>query len=205
MKFDPEAIIFDFGGVLINVDYYATIEAFKDLGIPYFEELYAKAQQSKVFDQFETGQISSQRFINELLNYLPAGTSPNAIVNAWNAMIMEVPSESIELLEELKSKGKRLFLLSNTNELHIPVAYKAWGKVSAKAPHELFDKIYLSHEIHQRKPNPEAFELVIRDQKLDPANTLFIDDSVQHIEGALKVGLEAYHLQRIDDLYSLFS
>lgn len=205
MKFDPEAIIFDFGGVLININYKATIDAFKELGIPRFDELYAQAQQSKVFDEFETGRISAQRFINELLHYLPPGTSPNAVVRAWNAMILDVPIETIVLLEELKSKGKQLFLLSNTNEIHIPVALKAWEKASVKTPYDLFDKVYLSYEMHERKPDAEAFNLLIDEQNLDPEKTLFIDDSIQHIEGARKVGLQAHHLEKISDLYSLFS
>lgn len=205
MSSDPEAIIFDFGGVLINICYEDTICAFKSLGMENFDKLYCQAEQSKLFDLFETGEISAQRFINEVLNYLPAGTSPNAVVAAWNAMIKDVPQESIDLLENLKSKHKRIYLLSNTNEIHLPLALRAWGKVSDKTPYDLFDKVYLSYEMRLRKPNPEIFESVIREQGLSPASTLFIDDSIQHVEGANKLGLNTLHLHSRSQLQTFFS
>ena len=200
-----DSIIFDFGGVLINIDYNATVDAFKKLGLECFEEMYSKAAQSNLFDDFEVGQISQQRFINGLLSYLPSGTTPNQVVQAWNAMILDVPSKAIQLLDDLKTQGKTIYLLSNTNEIHIPLAYSRWGKVSAQTPKEIFTKIYLSHEIMQRKPHTSTFEYVITDAKLDASRTLFIDDSIQHIEGARQAGLEVYHLDKQEDLYSLFS
>ena len=205
MDFKPEAIIFDFGGVLINIDYDATVTAFQKLGVEHFEELYSKAVQSDLFDRFETGQISAQRFINALLDYLPPGTTPNQIVSAWNAMIGEVPTQGIDLLAHLKEQGIKLFLLSNTNEIHIPIALKKWALVAPKPFNSYFDKVYLSHEIKTRKPNSSAFDLVCTEQSLVKAKTLFIDDSIQHIEGAQKYGLQTFHLVNQQDLYSLFS
>ncbi len=205
MDFKPEAVIFDFGGVLINIDYDATVIAFQKLGVEHFEELYSKAVQSDLFDRFETGQISSQRFVNALLDYLPPGTTPNQIVSAWNAMIGEVPPESITLLDRLKEQGLKLFLLSNTNAIHIPIALKKWEIVAPEPFSSYFDKVYLSHEIHTRKPASSAFDLVCTEQGLDKEKTLFIDDSIQHIEGAKKYGLQTFHLENQQDLYSLFS
>lgn len=201
-KFD--AIIFDFGGVLINLNYQKTIDAFKQLGITHFEELYSQASQSNLFNDLETGKISSQFFINSLLHYLPKHTTPNKVVAAWNAMILDVPDQTIDLLEALHTK-KRLFLLSNTNEIHISKAFHEWAKTSKKMPEYYFEKIYLSHCINMRKPSPEIFEFVCTNNKLNPKSTLFIDDSIQHIKGAKSVGLETYHLQTITDLTQLFS
>jgi len=93
-----KAIIFDYGGVIINIDYQATIEAFNALGTIDFEEIYSQASQSNLFNQIETGEISGQYFINQLLDYLPSGASPNKVVAAWNAMIKDVPKDRIELL-----------------------------------------------------------------------------------------------------------
>lgn len=205
MSYNADAIIFDFGGVLIEVDYNATVVAFRELGVGNFDELYSQAAQSNLFDAIETGNISPQRFINEILHLLPPNTSPNVVVAAWNAMIKTVPEFTIELLEKLRSQTKRIFLLSNTNALHIPIALKEWQKVSDKSPYDLFDKVYLSHEIHMRKPNVEIFEYVIKEQGLDPSKTLFIDDSIQHISGAQKAGLMTHHLQSMNELQSLFS
>ena len=96
MKFST--VLFDLGGVLIRLDYQRTITAFKQLGISNFDELYTQANQQQLFDLFETGMISPQRFINQLLDFLPNGASPNQVVNAWNAMILDVPDASIDVL-----------------------------------------------------------------------------------------------------------
>lgn len=200
-----KAIIFDFGGVLINIDYNATIRAFQNLGIEDFDEMYSQAAQSNLFDEIETGKISAQRFINGVLDYLPSGTSPNKVVEAWNAMILDVPASRIELLKRLKTEGYKIFLLSNTNEIHIDLAYREWDKVSDQRPQEIFDHVYLSNEIGMRKPDAEIFEFVCEKQGLTPSETLFIDDSIQHIHGAKKIGLQTYHLTPDRSLQELFS
>ena len=200
-----KAIIFDFGGVLINIDYNATIRAFQELGINDFDAMYSQAAQSNLFDEIETGKISAQRFINGLLDYLPHGTSPNKVVEAWNAMILDVPSSAVELVKHLKQEGYKVFLLSNTNEIHIDLAYREWDKVSGQRPQDIFDHVYLSNEIGMRKPDTEIFEFVCREQGLTPSETLFIDDSVQHIHGAKKTGLQTFHLTANRSLQEFFS
>lgn len=199
-----EAIIFDFGGVIIQLNYQATIDAFKKLGIENFDEMYSQAQQSNLFNDIETGKISSQRFINGLLDYLPSNTSPNKVVEAWNAMILNVPHQNIELLEKL-SKKYRIFLLSNTNQLHIDLAYRNWNNVAEKPIKDYFENIYLSHEVGIRKPDGEIFELVCKENQLNKETTLFIDDTEQHIVGAMSVGLKTIHHQSNALLQTLFS
>lgn len=200
-----DAIIFDFGGVIINIDYHRTIESFQQLGISDFRSLYNQAEQDQLFDDVETGRISPQQFINKLLDHLPSGTSPNQVVAAWNAMILDVPAKRIQLLEELRNRDKKVFLLSNTNSIHIDKAWRNWDATETGIePEQVFNKIYLSHEINLRKPNVEIFELVCNENELDPSRTLFIDDSVQHILGAQKLGLQTFHL--VDtDICQLFS
>ena len=199
-----EAIIFDFGGVIINIDYNFTIEAFKSLGVEDFESMYSQAQQSDLFDAIETGRISAQSFINGLLDYLPSGTSPNSVVTAWNAMILDVPSERIELLQKLR-QHYQVYLLSNTNEIHIEKALGEWTKANSFGIESCFDSIYLSHEMGMRKPNKEIFERVCNEQNLYPSKTLFIDDSIQHIEGAKNAGLQSIFLTDGMEIQSIFS
>lgn len=199
-----KAIIFDLGGVILNIDYQKTIDEFKKLGLDNFETCFSQASQSKIFDDFETGQISPQQFINGLLPYLKEGTSPNKVVQAWNAIVLDQPKEKIELLKTLK-KTYPLFLLSNTNALHVPVVRRRWAEVTPEPMEYFFDKIYFSHEIHLRKPNEEIFRFVCDEQKLNPEQVLFIDDSIQHIVGAQKFGLQTIHLTSPDDLYQIFS
>jgi FMN phosphatase YigB (HAD superfamily) len=203
-KMKYNAIILDLGGVLIDIDYQKTIDAFIQLGMVDFKSIYSQASQQKLFNDYETGQISSQYFINQLLPFLKQGTSPNKVVEAWNAMILNVPLKKIELLEKLKLHYP-LFLLSNTNELHVPVVRKEWAKVTDKPMESFFNTIYFSHELQQRKPNADIFKNVCERENLDPETTLFIDDSIQHIEGASSIGLQTYHLKNSADLYQFFS
>ena len=199
-----DAIIFDFGGVLINIRYEDTIQAFKDLGIEDFEERFSQAQQTTLFSDYETGKVSSEHFVNQLLRILPHGITPNDVVHAWNSMIKDVPEEVIPLLENL-SKNKRIYLLSNTNDLHIDLALRNWHKVTDRSIHDIFDHVYLSQEVNLRKPQPEIFKLVCQEQGLVPERTLFVDDSIQHIESALSAGLKTHHLTKQSDIYHLFS
>ena len=200
-----KAIVFDYGGVIINIDYQATIDAFNKLGTIDFEEMYSQASQSNLFNEIETGQISGQYFINQILDYLPPGTSPNLVVSAWNQMIKDVPLERIELLLRLKKEGYTIILLSNTNEIHIELANRRWALTCNQSPKEVFDAVYYSHEVKMRKPNSEIFEFVCSKHQLKPSEVLFIDDSIQHIEGAKKIGINAIHLQDNQTIQDVFS
>jgi len=200
-----DAIIFDFGGVIIDLDYNKTIEAFNQLGVTNFEELYSQAEQGELFNKIETGEISGQYFINELKKILPQNISPNEVVHAWNAMILDIPIEKLALLEKLKSQNTRTFLLSNTNEIHIPYARRKLKKISEQSLEYYFEKVYFSHDVKMRKPNVEIFNFVCQQNNLNPEKTLFIDDSIQHIEGAKKSGLKTLHLKSEDNLLDYFS
>jgi glucose-1-phosphatase len=199
-----DTLIFDFGGVLINIDYQRTIDAFKDFGMLDFEERYSQAAQSTLFNDFETGKISTQRFINELLQNLPAGISANRVVQAWNAMILDVPTASVDLLKSLQG-SYRLFLLSNTNEIHLPKAMNEWSKVSQESFDAQFERAYYSHQIGMRKPNRDIFDFVCTKNAIDPKTALFLDDSIQHVLGARAAGLHAIHLTSDKPLSSVFS
>ena len=187
-----KAVLFDLGGVLIDIDYYATERAFESLGVSYFKERYSQLAQNELFNRFECGEISPQHFVNLLLPYTQSGTTPNQVVAAWNAMLGAFPTEKLKLIEHLE-KTTPLFMLSNTNELHWIEVERAWRKVSDEPLQHFFKKIYLSHEIGQRKPHPETFEWVCQQMGFEPAEVLFIDDTPQHIEGAIKAGLQVHY------------
>lgn len=199
-----DAIIFDLGGVIINLNYDLSTKSFEELGLLDFKKVYSQLQQSSLFDDYETGKISTQHFINKLLTHLPQGTSPNAVVAAWNKMILDVPKAKIELLLCLKNQYKT-YLLSNTNEIHMQKVRIEWSKASQANLETHFEKTYLSYQMGLRKPDIEIFKFVCEEQGLIPAKTLFIDDSIQHIEGARNAGLQAYHLNHPEELYTLFS
>ena len=191
-----DAIIFDLGGVLINLNYQATAHAFEQLGLKNFSEMYSQAAQSGLFDEFEKGKSSVPYFVNKLLDYLPSGTSANQVVEAWNTMILDFPIQNLRLLESLKDRH-RLFLLSNTNEIHIQKVHQQLQNVSEhETLHLYFEQTYFSSDIGMRKPDAEIFEFVLQQNQLNPAKTLFIDDTEQHILGAQSVGIHTYHLQK---------
>jgi len=197
LKFN--AIIFDLGGVILNIDYSKTIDAFKNLGITNFNEIYTQAQQNHIFDKFETGQISEQDFRNYIKSEAKKPLTDKQIDKAWNAMLLDLPEHRITLLNQLKADYP-IFLYSNTNTIHLK-AFKSIIKEqfgNKNLLEDTFNKTYYSHLINKRKPNPEGFEQIIKDNKLQPKTTLFIDDSEQHILGAQKVGLKSLWLKDKD-------
>lgn len=187
-------IILDLGGVLLNIDYYKTIEAFKELGIPNFEELFTQAKQEHLFDKYESGLIDSEGFIEGLKKKLPETISEEEIKSAWNAMLLNFPQERLDFLMELR-KSYNTALLSNTNPIHLEAFHKIIQQnngIDTLENH--FDTIYFSSDMGMRKPNPEIFLQVCKEQGFKPSETLFIDDTEQHVEGAKKAGLNAAHM-----------
>jgi putative hydrolase of the HAD superfamily len=190
-------IILDFGGVLLDLDYMRTQQAFVDLGCKNFEQIYSQAQQTDLFNQFDKGEVTETVFFQELKNLsgLKKITQED-IKHAWNAMLINLPKENYLLLKELKNKY-RVFLLSNTNETHITAFEKLIPQTCPLPEFEsLFEKIYYSCRIHLRKPDVECFQYVLNDSHLKAEETVFIDDSIQHVEGAEKAGITAYWLQK---------
>ena len=189
-----KAVLFDLGGVLIDIDYYATERAFESLCVSDFKERYSQLAQNELFNRFECGEISPQHFVNLLLPYTQSGTTPNQVVAAWNAMLGAFPTEKLKLIKHLE-KTTPLFMLSNTNELHWLGVQRAWSSVSTQPMTAFFEDIYLSHVIGKRKPHPETFLWACQQMGFDPAKVLFIDDSPQHIEGAALAGLQVHYYQ----------
>jgi HAD superfamily hydrolase (TIGR01509 family) len=203
-EIELDAIVFDLGGVILNIDYQLTIKAFEALGFKTFNEQYSKMQQSGLFDKLEKGLIGEAEFVATIKQDIPTATDQE-IINAWNALILDFPIERLNLLVNLKSEVD-IYLLSNTNEIHL----KAFNQV-LKNEFELdsleseFNKLYLSHEIHARKPEAAAFEIILKENKLSADRVLFIDDSPQHIEAAKKLGLHTIHIDGSNSIEELFT
>ena len=196
-------IIFDLGGVIYAIDYQATIKAFEALGIKDFEQIYAKAGQSDLFDTLETGRISKTEFLSEIKSYLNSSISDDDVINAWNAMLIDFMPDALKCLKDM-SGDYRIFLLSNTNEIHIKEIKSRVGEAFYTEFCQLFEEVYLSHDLGLRKPDTEVFTHIIREKGIGPNETLFIDDSPQHVEGAVQAGLNAYHLKNDERISQLF-
>lgn len=187
-------IIFDLGGVLININYSLTSDAFEALGLGKFDELFSQASQTKLFDLYEKGLISSDEFRTRVKTFFSQPLDDHTIDTAWNAMLLDFSKERLDFLQKIKTTH-RTFLLSNTNDIHIQQINRDLQKVHGIPNlNGHFEKVYLSYEVNMRKPDAEIFELVLKENNLNPAETLFIDDSAQHIEAAKKLGIHTYWL-----------
>ena len=189
-----ENIIFDLGGVLLDIDYNLTRSAFEKLGVARFDEMYSQANADQLFQKLETGHITENDFYKELRHSTCLDLSDDKIRVAWNSMLLSFREGSLHFLEEM-SKSHKIFLLSNTNFIHLNAFRKTFYKKERKHPfEEYFDKAFYSCEIGLRKPDAVCFDWVINDLNINPANSVFIDDSAQNIEAAQKAGLQTIHL-----------
>ena len=196
-------IIFDLGGVLLNVDYHKTADAFRRLGVHQFDDLYSQAAANPLFEDLETGNIQDDEFYQIISQYCTPNTSRDALMAAWNEILLDFRKGSLEYLRKL-SKKYTLFLFSNTNSIHLV----AFNKILAKETGEpsldnYFTKSYYSHVIGKRKPYPETFEWILKDANINADETLFIDDSIKNIEGAKMAGIQTHLLlpnEKVEDL-----
>ena len=197
-------IIFDLGGVIYDIRYENIADKFRSYGITEFEKLYSKASQTDTIDLFEEGKISPAEFRDYLRTLSPVSLSDEQIDEAWNAILIGIPKERLELLGMLRLKYN-IFLYSNTNQINYD---KFTSELREKYGFDIFEvtfkKAYFSQILHIRKPKAEGFKAILSEQGLNPEETLFIDDSPQHIEAARKVGINAYHLTGGETIEQLF-
>ncbi len=196
------SIIFDLGGVILNIDYLKTIKHFQALGFSNFESTFTQSKQSQIFDLFETGKIGEKEFF-ESLRADQKHISIADMKEAWNAMLLDLPQERWDFIQKL-GDTMPIALLSNTNETHVrALAEQLPGHQALPKLQALFKNAYFSNEIGLRKPNRDVFEFVLNENGFQPETTLFIDDSLQHIEGAKKLGIQTWHLKNGESILDL--
>jgi FMN phosphatase YigB (HAD superfamily) len=181
-------IIFDFGDVFINLDKEAPAVEFKKLGL---EEWHPDLKELNL--QFEKGKISELQFIQGFQKHLPNATIEE-IRYAWNSIIGDFPLYRLEFLQMLSIKY-RLFLLSNTDAMHMEKFQHKVGMTFIREFYQCFDKVYFSFELGMRKPDVEIFNYIIKKHDLTPKRTLYIDDKKENTEIAESVGLKVWNLQ----------
>lgn len=178
-------IIFDLGGVILNLDQERTLRAFKRLGVD-MDEIN---EISTIFSDFEMGKINADDFRQAIMTHLKGTVTESEIDAAWNAMLLDLPAERLTYLKFLR-KNFNVHLLSNTNSIHID----AFNKYLLDEHPNLdwyaqFDKVYYSYEIGLRKPNKDIYEFVLQENNLKPHECLFIDDLKANLNGAGHVGM----------------
>ncbi len=182
------AIIFDFGDIFINLDKPATISGLQKLGM---KEWNAEFDQLNL--SFEVGAISPEDFISGFQKQLP-NASKEDILRAWNAVLADFPFYRLEFLQEL-SKKYRLFLLSNTDSIHINTFEEKSGVSFYKDFYDCFEKVYFSFDIGMRKPDPKIYQFVLDQNNLVAENTLFVDDKTENTDSASTLGIKVWNLQ----------
>lgn len=204
-KNQTTTLIFDFGGVLINLDLQKCIENLKNTGFDHVEQFLSNFGQKDFFLHYENGQINTEVFRNEIRKNASKQLSDIEIDMAWCSFLCDIPAEKIKLLKELR-KNYRLLLLSNTNPLHIEnSAEKALSAHHTKLD-QLFDKCYLSYEMGLTKPNDDIFIALLNDANVTAQECLFLDDGPKNIETAARLGFQTYLVepnQNLDFLLNL--
>jgi glucose-1-phosphatase len=198
-------IIFDLGGVLLDLDFKAPVAAFQKLGAVNNHFDYRKAIADPVFLSFEMGNISPDEFRNGIRKILGNNNLNDDEINkAWCSILQSVPSEKVELLKQLASRY-RLFLYSNTNAIHLDHIKQRFEKEHGLPFESLFEKTLYSHEIHDRKPQVSGYQKVVAQTGILPEETLFVDDFIQNIEAAGNVGFRVLHYIPGTDLARLLT
>lgn len=182
-------IIFDLGGVIINLDTQRTASEMKELGFDDFEKSYSLLNQTNLFDLLEKGLLTPDQFRMEIRKHISSTVSDVQIDEAWSAMLLDFPKERIELIQKTKSKY-RTFLLSNTNKIHFDKYNSDFNTVYGFSFNSLFEKAYYSFEIGHRKPDLDIYKHVLKHSNLIPDETLFIDDSEANIRTAKTLGVQ---------------
>lgn len=196
-------IIFDLGGVLLDIDYNRTRLAFEALGIKDFDQLYSQASANHLFQRLEMGTIEVPDFFNELNQCTGLSLTDEEIINAWNAMLLDFRESSLQYLIPLKQKAQ-LLLLSNTNIIHKQAFDLIYSKRNSDISFEdHFHHCIFSYETGTRKPDANCYRWTLAKAHLRPEETIFIDDSPQNVAGANAVGIKGMLLEnnvRIEDI-----
>jgi putative hydrolase of the HAD superfamily len=194
-------IIFDYGNVIFRIDFRKAQHAFKQLGISNTDDFFGHRQQDQIFDKFDRGEVSADEFRAYVKQKIgnPAITDQQ-ITDAWNSLLLGIAPGNHDLLLKFKAKY-RTFLLSNINDIHYTYIMNYLKTDFGFENNEhLFERTYYSHLIGKRKPEIDFFEQVLAENNLKAEETLFIDDSPQHLEAAKTLGIQTFLMTAPDTL-----
>ena len=191
MKYEIEHIIFDLGGVLLNIDMGRISSGFAE--IMHHNDEGIRKVKFELIPAYETGQISTATFLNNISPYLKPGFGEADIIRVWNSIILDMPAERLNMLKDLR-KNYRVHLLSNINDLHANCFEDNFRQCFHEDPRTYFDQFFYSHRIGKRKPDVSTYAWVLDQLGCEPERAVFIDDMPENIEGARNAGINAYQL-----------
>lgn len=195
------ALIFDLGGVILDLSVKKTMKAFSTISGKKIAEIEAIYVEHPSFDRYERGLIDDKKFRDELRGLLNDSATDEDLENAWNAMLVDLPAKKLELLERLKDEFD-VYLLSNTNALHINHIEENMLKDGSLD--DYVHRAYYSHELNMRKPESDIFNHVLKDANLHAENALFLDDNLENVKAARAMGFHTLHITRPDMIYDIF-
>lgn len=191
------------GVVLVNLDRERCIRSFKELGLSDIDKMTGTAMHNGIFRDFEKGVLTVSDFYDSVRSLAAQPIANELIYQAWTSMLKDIPSNKLERILQLRS-SYRVFLLSNTNELHWNYCAENMFKYKNYEWSDFFEKRWLSYELHMLKPDPEIFKFVLQDANLLPEQTLFVDDAQANCDAAQSLGIQTYQPQCYEDWTSLF-
>jgi len=197
-------IVFDLGGVIITLERDEAVNRFKEAGLKNAEDLLNEYHQRGIFLELEEGKLSKEEFYEAVRKEAGTFISDEAIDYGWMGFLKELPEYKLRMLEELRKKGYRLYLLSNTNPVIMSWAFTPAFSPQSKSIDEFFDKLYLSYQIGYTKPHPEIYQFMFNDSGMIPSETLFIDDGIANVEMGKKLGMKTYLATNGEDFSYLF-
>ena len=196
-------IVFDLGGVLVDLDFKAAINGLQEAGFANVKEQLLAFDRGGIFQKFEVGEITADEFRTAIRENSTVTLTDEEVDGLWNAMLLEIPREKLELILHLRGKYM-VYLLSNTNSIHWDYVCKNAFNYRGFRVEDYFEETFLSYEMHLAKPDKAIFEKVLSEANLLPEETLFIDDSEANCKAAQEVGIHAHHYHVGDDLSKIF-
>ena len=196
-------IVFDLGGVLIDLDFKSAINGLQKAGFTNVKEQLQAFDREGIFQKFELGEISADEFRASIRENSNVSLTDEEVDSLWNLMLLEIPREKLELILDLRSKYM-VYLLSNTNSIHWDYVCKNAFNYRGFRMDDYFEETFLSYEMHLAKPDKAIFEKILNDANLLPEETLFIDDLEANCKAAEEVGIHAHHYHIGDDLSKIF-
>ena len=203
MEKNIKNIVFDLGGVLVDLDFKAAINGLQQAGFANVKEQLYALDQGGIFQKFELGEMTADEFRTAIRENSTVTLTDEEVDNLWNLMLLEIPREKLELILELRGKYM-VYLLSNTNSIHWDYVCKNAFNYRGFRVEDYFEETFLSYEMHLAKPDKAIFEKVLSEANLLPEETLFIDDSEANCKAAQEVGIHAHHYHVGDDLSKIF-
>ena len=196
-------IVFDLGGVLVDLDFKAAINGLQKAGFANVKEQLQAFDCEGIFQKFELGEMTADEFRSAIRENSTVSLTDEEVDGLWNAMLLEVPREKLELILHLRGKYM-VYLLSNTNSIHWDYVCKNAFNYRGFRVDDYFEETFLSYEMHLAKPDKAIFEKVLEEANLLPEETLFIDDSEANCQAAEELGIHTHHYHIGDDLSKIF-